>query len=133
MGIEMIDLEFVFFAVSALAIAVACLTLVPWVVIMKLYLEEMDYHFDSPDFPNRGVKGIWPFGSGRALTYGVFLVFHNTRFVRKKFPHARESIDIDKLPKKIKFMVLFPMYTYVPSALFVLLAGAILKINKWFF
>lgn len=132
MEIKTIDLEFVFFALSALAIAVSSLTLVVWVIIIKFNLEEIDNYFDSPDFPNRGVKGIWPFGSGRALTYGVFLLFPNSRFVKKKFPHARKKIKVDELPRKIKLMVLFPMYTYVPSALFVLAAGVFLKIKEWF-
>lgn len=127
------DLRLVLGLFVVFTIVVSVLTLIIWVIIMKLYLEDIDCHFDSPEFPNRGVKGIWPFGSGRALTYGVFLVFHNSRFVRKRFPHARETINIDELPKKIKLMVLFPMYTYVPSALFILVAGMFLKINKWFF
>ncbi|MBZ5488733.1 hypothetical protein HW452_14495 [Halomonas aquamarina] len=129
----MIDLEFVFFAFSALAIVVGVLTLVIWGVILLFYMEKIDSYFDSPDFPHRGLKGLWPWEMGRAASYGVFVLFHNSRFVRRKFPHAREEINISKLPKKIKIMVLFPMYTYIPSALFILAGGMLLYINKWFF
>ncbi|MFM9271104.1 hypothetical protein ACJ7V3_12685 [Halomonas elongata] len=108
-------------------------SLVVWIIMMVNYLDEIDCYFDSSDFPNRGVKGIWPAGSGRVLTYGVFLLFHDSKFVRKKFPNAREKINIGGLPRKIKFMVAFPMYTYVPSMMFVLAAWVVLKIQEWFF
>lgn len=101
MEIEIIDLEFVFFALSALAIAVSSLTLVVWVIIMRFNLEEIDDYFDSPDFPNRGVKGIWPFGSGRALTYGIFLLFPNSRFVKKNFHTLVKQLKLMSCLRKL--------------------------------
>ncbi|WP_249978889.1 hypothetical protein [Vreelandella olivaria] len=114
-------------------IAVGVFSLVIWGGMLLFYMEKIDQYFDSPDFLHRGVKGLWPWEMGRAASYGVFILFHNSRFVRKKLPYARENINIDELPKKIKFMVLFPMYTCIPAALFILAGGSFLYINKWFF
>lgn len=115
---------YLFFGVASLVI---------WGGMLLLYMEEIDRYFDSPDFPHRGIKGLWPWEMGRAASYGAFLLFTNTKFVRNKFPHARETIKIENLPKKIKFMVAFPMYTYIPSGLFILVCGVFLKIKEWFF
>lgn len=67
---------------------------------------------------------------GRAMAYSVFYVFSNSWFVRKKIPNARESIKVDEIPGKVKFMAAFPMYTCIPSALFMLVAGMVLKVNE---
>lgn len=115
---------YLFFGVASLVI---------WGVMLLIYMEEIDCYFNSPDFPHRGVKGLWPWEMGRAASYGAFLLFTNSRFVRKRFPHARENIKIEDLPKKIKFMVAFPMYTYIPSGIFILVVVAFLKIKNWFF
>lgn len=133
MVIETIDAEFLFFAFSALAIVIACLTLIIWGVMLILYMEEIDQYFDSPDFPHRGVKGLWPWEMGRAASYGFFLFFQNSKFVRKKFPHAFDTIKMDKIPVKIKFIVVFPICTYIPCALFILAGGTFLYIKEWFF
>lgn len=124
------------FALGVLILSIggiALLSLVIWMIILFKFLDEIDGYFDSPDFPSRGYKGIWPWGMGRAMAYGVFLLFHNSWFVRKKFPYAKRTINIDEVPKKIKLMVAFPMYTNIPSSLFILVAGMMFKIRDWFF
>ena len=40
--------------------------------MLILYMEKIDQYFDSPDFPHRGVKGLWPWEMGRAASYGFF-------------------------------------------------------------
>lgn len=109
------------------------LSLVVWGVLLLVYMKEVDSYFDSSEFPHRGLKGLWPWEMGRAASYGIFLLFPNSKFVRKKFPHARDTIKIDELPKKIKFIVAFPMYTYIPSAFFIITVGVFIYVNKWFF
>lgn len=121
----------VLFSFFYLWFGVICLVI--WGVILFLFLELMDSYFDSPDFPNRGYKGVWPWGMGRAMAYGVFLLFTNSKFVRRKFPHARETINIKSLPREIKVMVAFPMYTYIPTMIFMFLVWVVTKINGWFF
>ncbi|WP_275289442.1 hypothetical protein [Halomonas elongata] len=132
MGIEMIDAEFLFFSISAVALVIALVSLFVWGVFLLLFMEEIDGYFDSPDFPNRGYKGVWPWGMGRGMAYGIFLLFPDSWFVRKKFPHARKSIKINEIPRKIKFMVAFPMYTNIPASLFILLGGTFLKLKPFF-
>ncbi|RDB41770.1 hypothetical protein DU490_16700 [Halomonas sp. DQ26W] len=129
----MIDFEFVFFSLSALALITGLLSLVVWGVMLLVYMQKIDVYFDSPDFPNRGYKGLWPWEMSRATSYGCFLLFHDSRFVRKKFPHACKNININEIPRSIKLMVAFPMYAFYPPALFILAGGAMLYINKWFF
>ena len=132
MKIEMIDAEFLFFSISGLALFIALVSLVIWGVVLLLFMEEIDGYFDSPDFPNRGYKGVWPWGMGRGMAYGIFLLFPDSWFVRKKFPHAREAIKIDEIPNKIKIMVAFPMYTNIPASFLILLGGAVLKVKPLF-
>ncbi|MDR5868722.1 hypothetical protein [Halomonas koreensis] len=128
----MIDLELVL-GVFILSIGIiSLLSLVVWWVILFVYLEEIDGYFDSPDFPNRGYKGVWPWGMGRGMAYGVFLLFPGSRFVKKKFPRALEEIDVEVLPKRIKLLVAFPMYTYIPAISFLLVGGVFLKMKDWF-
>lgn len=133
MVIETIDAEFLFFAFSALAIVIACLTLIIWGVMLIFYMEKLDQYFDSPDFPHRGINGLWPWEMGRAASYGFFLFFRNSKFVRNKFPHAFDTVEVDKIPGKIKFIVAFPLCTYIPCALFILAGGTFLYIKEWFF
>ncbi|MDR5860471.1 hypothetical protein FZZ93_16010 [Halomonas eurihalina] len=133
MVMEVIDFELVVAVFVIGSGLFGFLTLVVWGVILLIFMNEIDDCFDSPDFPNRGYKGVWPWGMGRAMAYGVFYVFPNSWFVRKKFPNARESIKIDEIPGKIKFMAAFPMYTCIPSALIMFSAGAVLKLNEWSF
>lgn len=109
------------------------ITLVIWGIMLLMHLEEIDSHFDSFDFPNRGFKGIWPWGMGRGMAYGVFLLLPNSRFVQKKYPNARASINVAKIPRKIKFMVAFPMYTCVPCGMLLILGGVFVKMKEWFF
>ncbi|MES3677523.1 hypothetical protein QC589_16375 [Halomonas elongata] len=125
--------ELIFYGSALFAIFFGFFSLIVWGIVLFLFLDDIDGCFDSPDFPNRGYKGVWPWGMGRAMAYGVFYVFPNSWFVRKKFPNARENIKIDEIPGKIKFMTAFPMYTCIPSALFMFVAGMVLKVNEWFF
>ncbi|MDR5860468.1 hypothetical protein FZZ93_18095 [Halomonas eurihalina] len=129
----MIDLKLSLGILILLVGAISLLSLLVWWMILLMYLEEIDGYFDSPDFPHRGVKGLWPWGMGRAVSYGVFVLFTDSHFVRKKFPKARESIDIKMLPRKVRFIVAFPIYTYIPSALFIGVVGVCLYMKDWFF
>lgn len=129
----MIDVEFVLGVIILSVGGVSLLSLLVWFVLLFVYLEEMDGFFDSPDFPNRGYRGVWPWGMGRGMAYGVFLLFPNSRLVKKKFPRALEKIDVDALPKKIKFLVAFPMYTYIPAVSLLLAFGLAVKIKDWVF
>lgn len=58
-----------------------------------------------------------------------FLFFRNSKFVRNKFPHAFDTVKMDKIPGKIKFIVAFPICTYIPCALFMLAGGTFLYIK----
>ncbi|MFG6139147.1 hypothetical protein [Halomonas sp. B23F22_10] len=129
----MIDVEFVLGVIILSVGGVSLLSLLVWFVLLFVYLEEMDGFFDSPDFPNRGYRGVWPWGMGRGMAYGVFLLFPKSRLVKKKFPRALEEIDVDALPKKIKFLVVFPMYTYIPAVSLLLAFGLAVKIKDWVF
>ncbi|EPC03130.1 hypothetical protein L861_22740 [Litchfieldella anticariensis FP35 = DSM 16096] len=129
----MIEFKYMLGIFIVTTIVISLLSLVIWGVMLLFYMEEIDSYFDSPDFPNRGYKGLWPWEMGRAFSYGVFLLFPNSRFVNKKFPHACKNIKVDELPRKIKLMVAFPMYTNVPSSSFLLMGGVVLYIKKWLF
>lgn len=108
-------------------------TLFVWAVMLLFYMDEIDQHFDSPEFLHRGIKGLWPWEMGRAASYGVFVIFHNSKFVKKKLPCARKDININEIPRKIKLMVVFPICTCIPAAFFVLAGGMLLYAQKWFF
>ncbi|WP_447044382.1 hypothetical protein [Vreelandella sp. H-I2] len=127
------EFNMVFGLFAVFIIAVAVLSLLIWGVMLLFYMEKVDQYFDSPDFPHRGIKGLWPWEMGRAASYGFFLFFRNSRFVRKKFPHAFDTVKMDKIPGKIKFIVAFPICTYIPCALFILAGGTFLYIKEWFF
>lgn len=114
-------------------IAIGFLSLIMWGVMLIFYMRKIDQYFDSPDFPHRGVKGLWPWEMGRAASYGFFMLFRNSRFVRKKFPQALEKIQISKMPGRIKLIVAFPVFTCIPCAFFILVGGVFLYIKEWFF
>ncbi|MFY0992935.1 hypothetical protein [Halomonas sp. C05BenzN] len=97
---EFIDLKLVYVVLMLLALAVSLLSLTTLLIILLLHSEEIDSYFDSPDFSLRGAKVIWPYGVSKMLVYGVFLIFHSTRVVQKKFPHACQTINVEQLPKK---------------------------------
>lgn len=85
MVIETIDAEFLFFAFSALAIVIACLTPIIWGVMLIFYMETVDQYFDSPDFPHRGINGLWPWEMGRAASYGFFIFFEIQSLLETSF------------------------------------------------
>lgn len=132
MAIEMIEPKYMLGIGIVILIVFSVLSLVVWGVILLLHMKAIDNHFDSPDFPHRGLKGLWPWEMGRAASYGAFLLFRNSKVIQKKFPHACKTIKLEDIPKKIKLMVAFPIYTYVPSALLLVAGGTFLYIKKWF-
>lgn len=131
MAIKIIDVEFVFFAFSALALVIGILSLILWFLMLAIKMKEIDDLFASPDFPLQGYAGIWPWGMGKCLSYGVFLIFRNSRYVKRKRPLACESIVIDDIPKKIKIIVSFPIYTVMPCAVIIWIGGVLLYVKDW--
>ncbi|EPC03131.1 hypothetical protein L861_22745 [Litchfieldella anticariensis FP35 = DSM 16096] len=129
----MINLLNVFYIFSFIYLWFCVASLIVWFFFIFSNIKEMDFYFDSPDFPLRGYTGVWPWGMGRSLSYGVFLLFKNSGYIKRKRPVACKSIIINRIPFKIRFMVVFPIYTVMPCAVFLWISGSYIYIRDWFF
>ncbi|WP_146130274.1 hypothetical protein [Vreelandella songnenensis] len=131
MEIEIIDAEFIFFSLSAIALVVGVFSLVIWWIALALKMKEIDNCFESPDFPLRSYVGIWPWGISKCLSYGVFLLFRDSNYVKRKHPLACKNIVVENIPKKIRFIVAFPIFTVMPCAIIIWIGGTFLYIKDW--
>lgn len=126
------SLYIIFMLTGGLGGIICFISLVIWFVLYQLYAKEIRPYFDSPDFPYRYATSFWPFGGGTALNWGLVLLFPNSRYVRKWFPHAREMIRNNPLPSKLRRVVLFHMYTVWPAGIVCFVAGGIsMAIDKF--
>lgn len=123
-----IDFLFIYALLLISLMVVSLFSIAALYFILLIKSDEIDSYFDSPDFSFRGTRVMWPYGFSKMLVYGVFLLFNKTGFVKKKFPHAYENINIDGLPAKIKLMVLFPMYTFFFPWAFIFSVGGVVHL-----
>lgn len=131
MVIKMNELQLLIAFFVVFIIVAGVLSLLIWWVMLALKMKEIDNCFESPDFPLRGYVGIWPWGMSKCLSYGVFLLFRNSNYVKRKRPLACENIVVEKIPKKIRFIVAFPIFTVMPCAVILWIGGTFLYLKEW--